>query len=169
MPTGSENEPPLPPTESNSDDHTTTAGLVTSGDGVLLTTGNSGDAALGTGVSTDGDGSAGLVTGGIDGCGPEDMESAGDDSELSEVVNASEYHWPIVYVRNEILGMTYLGNMPEGAETIVVIDGSHSVDDVIELARFYGFSAKSILNHMVDCGYQFRTQDDLNMFTALDY
>lgn len=167
LPTGSENGQQLPLTENNSDANTLKTDMALTGNGVLPPTGDSGDSPLTAGVSTDGDGSTGLASGGADGRGPEAMVSTVDGYGVPQQLALS---WPVVYRDADgLTGMTYTGDIPEGAEEEVVVTADFSVGDVVEMARIYGFSAKSILNHMVDCGYQFQSEDDSNMFTALDY
>ena len=165
--TGSENGQQLPLTENNSDANTLKTDMALTGDGVLPPTGDSGDSPLTAGVSTDGDGSTGLASGGADGRGPEAMVSTVDGYGVPQQLALS---WPVVYRDADgLTGMTYTGDIPEGAEEEVVVTADFSVGDVVEMARIYGFSAKSILNHMVDCGYQFQSEDDSNMFATLDY
>ena len=65
--------------------------------------------------------------------------------------------------------MTFTGDVPEEAEVVAEVTADYSVQEVVELMRAHGFSAKSALNHMVDCGYQFQSEEDSNMFIALDY
>ena len=167
MPTGSENGQQLPLTENNSDANTLKTDMALTGDGVLPPTGDSGDSPLTAGVSTDGDGSTGLASGGADGRGPEAMVSTVDGYGVPQQL---ALRWPVVYRDADgLAGMTYTGDIPEGAEEEVVVTADFSVGDVVEMARIYGFSAKSILNHMVDCGYQFQSEDDSNMFIALNY
>ena len=140
--------------------------MALTGDRVLPPTGDSGDSSLTAGVSADGNGSTGLASGGDDGRGPEDMVSTVDGNGVPKQL---ALRWPVIYrTADGLAGMTYTGDIPEGAEEVVVT-ADFSVGDVVELARIYGFSAKSILNHMVYCGYQFQSEDDSNMFTALDY
>ena len=166
LPTGSENGQQLPLTENNSDANTLKTDMALTGDGVLPPTGDSGDSPLTAGVSTDGDGSTGLASGGADGRGPEAMVSTVDGYGVPQQL---ALHWPVIYrAADGLTGMTYTGDIPEGAEEVVVT-ADFSVGDVVEMARIYGFSAKSILNHMVDCGYQFQSEDDSNMFASLDY
>ena len=167
MPTGSENGQQLPLTENNSDANTIKTDMALTDDGVLPPTGDSGDSSPTAGVSTDGDGSTGLASGGDDGRGPEDMEYADNSSQLPEPV---ALHWPVIYrAADGLTGMTYTGEVPEDAEVVAEVAADYSVQEVVELMRAHGFSAKSALNHMVDCGYQFQSEDDSNMFIALDY
>ena len=167
LPTGSENGQQLPLTENNSDANTIKTGMAPIGDGVLPPTGDSGDSSPTAGVSTDGDGSTGLASGGADGRGPEAMEYADNSSQLPEPV---ALRWPVIYrAADGLAGMTYTGEVPEDAEVVAEVTADYSVQEVVELMRAHGFSAKSALNHMVDCGYQFQSEDDSNMFIALDY
>lgn len=165
--TDSENGQQLPLTENNSDANTPETIVAPLSNGVLPPAGDSGDSAPTTGVSTDGNGSTGLASGGADGRGPEDMVSTVDGYGVPQQL---ALRWPVVYRDADgLAGMTYTGDIPEGAEEEVVVTADFSVGDVVKMARIYGFSAKSILNHMVDCGYQFQSEDDSNMFIALDY
>lgn len=167
MQTDSENGQQPPLTENNSDANTPETIVAPLSNGVLPPAGDSGDSAPTTGVSTDGDGSTGLASGGADGRGPEDMVSTVDGYGVPQQL---ALRWPVVYRDADgLAGMTYTGDIPEGAEEEVVVTADFSVGDVVKMARIYGFSAKSILNHMVDCGYQFQSEDDSNMFIALDY
>lgn len=167
MPTGSENGQRPPLTENNSDAIAIKTDMALTGDGVLPPTGDSGDSSLTAGVSTDGNGSTGLASGGADGRGPEDMEYA---SVWDGAYQPLAIHWPVIYrAADGLAGMTYTGEVPEDAEVVAEVTADYSVQEVVELMRAHGFSAKSALNHMVDCGYQFQSQDDSNMFTALDY
>lgn len=167
MQTGSDSEQLPHLTGSNTDEHTTPSGLVTTGDGVLSATGGDSAPITDTGASDGGEGSAGLASGGSSGSGDEDMEYAGDSSQLSPVPSI---HWPVIYRTTDgLAGMTYTGDVPEGAEVVAEVTADYSVQEVIELMRAHGFSAKSALNHMVDCGYQFQSEDDSNMFATLDY
>ena len=166
MPTGSENGQQLPLTENNSDANTLKTDMALT-DGVLPPTGDSGDSSPTAGVSTDGDGSTGLASGGADGRGPEDVVSTVDGYGVHQQL---ALHWPVIYRSADgIAGMTYTGDVPEDAEVVAEVTADYSVQEVVELIRAHGFSAKSALNHMVDCGYQFQSEDDSNMFTALDY
>lgn len=167
MQTGSDSEQLPHLTGSNTDEHTTPSGLVTTGDGVLSATGGDSAPAADTGASDGGEGSAGLASGGISGSGDENLEYAGDSSQLSPV---HSIHWPVIYrAADGLAGMTYTGDVPEDAEVVAEVTADYSVQEVIELMRAHGFSAKSALNHMVDCGYQFQSEDDSNMFATLDY
>ena len=167
MPTGSENGQQLPLTENNSDATTIKTDMALTGDGVLPPTGDSGDSSPTAGVSTDGDGSTGLASGGDDGRGPEDMVSTVDGNGVSQQL---ALHWPVIYrTADGLAGMTFTGDVPEDAEVVAEVTADYSVQEVVELMRAHGFSAKSALNHMVYCGYQFQSEDDSNMFIALDY
>lgn len=141
--------------------------MALTGYGVLPPTGDSGDPSPTTGVSTDGDGSTGLASGGDDGRGPEDMVSTVDGNGVPQQL---ALRWPVIYrAADGLAGMTYTGEVPEDAEVVAEVTADYSVQEVVELMRAHGFSAKSALNHMVDCGYQFQSEDDSHMFTALDY
>ena len=165
--TDSENGQQPPLTETNSNAHTIQTDMAPTGDGVLPLTGDSGDSAPTAGVSPDGDGSNGMASGGADGRGHEDVVSTADGHGVPQQL---ALQWPVVYRYSDgLAGLTYLGYIPDDAEAEVVITADFSVGDIVELARVYGFSAKSILNHMVDCGYQFQSEDDSNMFISLDY
>ena len=167
MPTDLENGQQPPLTETTSDANTTEATMAPAGTGVLPSAGDSGDSAPITGVSTDGDGSARMASGGADGRGPEDMVSTVDGYGVPQQL---ALHWPVIYRAAEgLAGMTFTGDVPEDAEVVAEVTADYSVQEVIELMRAHGFSAKSALNHMVDCGYQFQSEDDSNMFIALDY
>ena len=167
LPTGSENGQQLPLTENNSDATTLKTDMALTGDGVLPPTGDNGDASLTAGVSADGDGSTGLASGGADGRGPEDMVSTVDGNGVPQQL---ALRWPVIYrAADGLAGMTYTGEVPEDAEVVAEVTADYSVQEVVELMRAHGFSAKSALNHMVDCGYQFQSEDDSNMFIALDY
>ena len=165
--TGSGSEQLPPQTGSSTDEHTTPSGLVTTGDGVLSATGGDSAPVTDTGASDGGDGSAGLATGSTDGGGDENLEYADNSSQLPTIPSL---HWPVVYrTADGLAGMTYTGDVPEDAEVVAEVTADYSVQEVIELMRAHGFSAKSALNHMVDCGYQFQSEDDSNMFASLDY
>lgn len=167
LPTGSENGQQLPLTENNSDAHTPETIVAPLSNGVLPPTGDSGDSSPTAGVSTDGDGSTGLASGGADGRGTEDMVSTVDGYGVPQQL---AIHWPVIYrTADSLAGLTYTGDVPEDAEVVAEVTADFSVQEVVELMRAHGFSAKSALNHMVDCGYQFQSQDDSNMFIALDY
>ena len=141
--------------------------MALTGDGVLPPTGYSGDSAPTAGVSPDGDGSNGVASGGADGRGQEDVVSATDGRGVPQQL---ALQWPVVYrTADGFAGMTYTGEVPEDAEVVAEVTADYSVQEVVELMRAHGFSAKSALNHMVDCGYQFQSEDDSNMFIALDY
>lgn len=141
--------------------------MALTGDGVLPPTGDSGDAPLTAGVSTDGDGSTGLDSGGADGRGPEDVVSTVDGYGVPQQL---ALHWPVIYrAADGLTGMIYTGEVPEDAEVVAEVTADYSVQEVVELMLAHGFSAKSALNHMVDCGYQFKSEEDSNMFIALDY
>ena len=141
--------------------------MALTGDGVLPPTGDSGDSAPTAGVSPDGDGSNGVASGGADGRGPEDMVSTVDGYGVPQQL---ALRWPVIYRDADgLAGMTYTGEVPEDAEVVAEVTADYSVQEVVELMRAHGFSAKSALNHMVDCGYQFQSEDDSNMFTALDH
>ena len=166
LPTGSENGQQLPLTENNSDANTIKTDMALT-DGVLPPTGDSGDSSPTAGVSTDGDGSTGMASGGVDGRGYEDVVSTADDYGVPQQL---ALRWPVIYrTADGLAGMTYTGEVPEDAEVVAEVTADYSVQEVVELMRAHGFSAKSALNHMVDCGYQFQSEDDSNMFTALDY
>ena len=136
-------------------------------DGVLPPTGDSGDSSPTAGVSTDGDGSTGMASGGTDGRGHEDVVSTTDGHGVPQQLALC---WPVVYRDADgLAGMTYTGDVPEDAEAVTEVTADYSVQEVVELMRAHGFSAKSALNHMVDCGYQFQSEEDSNMFIALDY
>lgn len=166
LPTGSENGQQLPLTENNSDANTIKTDMALT-DGVLPPTGDSGDSSPTAGVSTDGDGSTGLASSGADGRGHEDVVSTADGYGVPQQL---ALRWPVIYrAADGLAGMTYTGEVPEDAEVVAEVTADYSVQEVVELMRAHGFSAKSALNHMVDCGYQFQSEDDSNMFTALDY
>ena len=167
LPTGSENGQQLPLTENNSDATTIKTDMALTGTGVLPSAGDSGDSAPITGVSTDGDGSARMASGGADGRGPEDVVSTADGYGVPQQL---ALRWPVIYrAADGLAGMTYTGEVPEDAEVVAEVTADYSVQEVVELMRAHGFSGKSALNHMVDCGYQFQSEDDSNMFIALDY
>lgn len=167
MQTDSENGQQPPLTENNSDANTIKTDRALTDDGVLPPTGDSGDSSPTAGVSTDGDGSTGLASSGADGRGHEDVVSTADGYGVPQQL---ALRWPVIYrAADGLAGMTYTGEVPEDAEVVAEVTADYSVQEVVELMRAHGFSAKSALNHMVDCGYQFQSEDDSNMFIALDY
>ena len=165
--TDSENGQQLPLTENNSDANTIKTDLAPAGTVVLPSAGDSGDSSPTAGVSTDGDGSTGMASGGADGRGHEDVVSTADGYGVHQQL---ALHWPVIYrAADGLAGMTFTGDVPEEAEVVAEVTADYSVQEVVELMRAHGFSAKSALNHMVDCGYQFQSEEDSNMFIALDY
>ena len=167
LPTGSENGQQLPLTENNSDANTIKTDLAPAGTGVLPSAGDSGDSSPTAGVSTDGDGSTFNRFSGADGRGHEDVVSTADGYGVPQQL---ALHWPVIYrAADGLTGMTYTGEVPEDAEVVAEVTADYSVQEVVELMRAHGFSAKSALNHMVDCGYQFQSEEDSNMCIAFDY
>ena len=165
--TDSENGQQLPLTENNSDANTLKTDMALTGDRVLPPTGDSGDSSPTAGVSTDGDGSTGMASGSADGRGHEDVVSTPDGYGVPQQL---ALRWPVIYrAADGLAGMTFTGGVPEEAEVVAEVTADYSVQEVVELMRAHGFSAKSALNHMVDCGYQFQSEEDSNMFIALDY
>ena len=165
--TDSDKGQPLPLTETTSDAPTIETTMAPAGTGVLPSACDSRYPSTDTGVSTDGDGSTGMASGGADGRGHEDVVSTTDGYEVPQQLALC---WPVVYRDADgLAGMTYTGDVPEDAEVVTEVTADYSVQEVVELMRAHGFSAKSALNHMVDCGYQFQSEEDSNMFIALDY
>ena len=165
--TDSDKGQPLPLTETTSDAPTIETTMAPAGTGVLPSAGDSSDPSTDTGVSTDGDGSTGMASGGADGHGHEDVVSNADGYGVPQQL---ALRWPVIYrAADGLAGMTFTGGVPEDAEVVAEVTADYSVQEVVELMRAHGFSAKSALNHMVDCGYQFQSEEDSNMFIALDY
>lgn len=109
-----------------------------------------------------------------DNSGTSDSFDGGGYSEATTVVEEPMDYtpgWPKVYTTPDypVAMLSYFAKLPAGAKLVVEITNESTVNDVIELARQYGFPAKSILNHMVHMGYEFQSQEDANEFGKLDY
>ncbi|UNI71181.1 hypothetical protein P5_0004 [Aeromonas phage P5] len=109
-----------------------------------------------------------------DNSGTSDSFDGGGYSEATTVVEEPiDYTpgWPKVYTTPDypVPMLSYFEKLPAGAELLVEVTKENTVSDVIALAREYGFSANSILNHMVYLGYEFQSQEDANEFNKLEY
>ena len=137
-------------------------------DGQLLpATGGSGDQTGDAGVSTGGAGDTGLSAGGTDTDGDGHMVAANADTPVSRPITPA-----LIYVHEEdssLYGMTYFNDVPEGYSVAHEFNLTSTVSEVIEVARKYGFSPKSIINHLLAEGYQFHSEDEMNTFYSLDY
>lgn len=154
------------PTKKESSDGEGTIVESTGGD-VLPPTGDSGIPPASTGVPSGESGDAAVLTGVAIQGDSDNLDGAGVDG-FSPTATVNSNYWPVVYDYEGMVMLSYAG-LPQGGDLIVEITQSMSVEEIIAIARSYGFSAKSILNHMVDCGYQFKGEEDSNQFYSLDY
>lgn len=163
-------------TQENPTDGGTILGNGTTDGGTLM--GDIGDAASGTGGSDPQVGFAGISsTGGdasLDGAGTPDSEHSDNVFESATVSEEpADYTpgWPKIYTMSNfpVPMLSYFATLPATATVIAEINSELSVANVLELAREHGFSAKSILNHMVDMGYEFKSADEANQYGSLDY
>lgn len=150
---------PTPPTDAN---------VLGSTDSQLLSSiGSNNDQTSSTGISTGGESDAGLSAGGTDTDSDGHLVATDADTPVPRPITPA-----LVYVNEEdssLYGLTYFNDVPEGYKVAHEFNLSSTVSEVIEVARKYGFSPKSIINHLLAEGYQFHSEDEMNTFYSMDY
>ena len=137
------------------------------GSDVLPPTGDGSIPSDSAGVSSGESGNAAIPAGNVIQDGSDNLDGSDVDG-FSPTATINTNYWPVVYDYEGRVMLSYTG-LPQGGELIVEITQSMPVEEVTAIARSYGFSAKSILNHMVACGYQFKGEEDSNQYYSLDY